>query len=223
VADAISPPPGTRDLRSVRRSIVLNAAVPALLYALSTRYLGASEVAALSIAAIFPALDSLWGVLRQRRLDVIAVIALLSIAVSMIGVAVGGSPRILLIRESFFTGALGLACFLSLLLPRPLMFYFGRQFSAGSDPVKLAHFNAGWQHPAVRRLHRVITVVWGGVFLGEFLIRVALVLTLPPVVVLAVSPFITGGIVVLAIIWTFAHVRRKVRGRVTADAAPSAG
>ena len=44
-------------------------------------------------------------------------VSLMSIAVSMIAVTLGGSPKLLLIRESFFTDAFGIACFVSLALP----------------------------------------------------------------------------------------------------------
>jgi hypothetical protein len=169
---------------------------------------------ALSIAAIFPLVDSVVGVLRTRRADLIAVLALLGIAVSLVGVALGGDPRIILIRESFLTGALGIACFGSLFLPRPLMFYFGRQFVAGDDPAKLAAWNAAYAIPAVQRVHRLITIVWGFAYAGEFALRVIMVFTLPPAVVLALSPIILGGITILTIAWTFAYARRaRERGR----------
>src|SRR5262245_34161323 len=116
------------DRRSLVRSIALNAAVPFALYSLAKSYLAASELEALAVAALFPLVDSTIGVWRARRFDIIAILALLGIAISMIGIAIGGDPRILLIRESFLTAGLGIACFISLLLPRPLMFYFGRQF-----------------------------------------------------------------------------------------------
>lgn len=217
MSDARSSATRSADLRPILRSVALNAAVPVTLYWLSKRYVTTSEVTALSIAAVFPAIGSVWSVIRRRKLDVIAALALLSIAVSMAGVALGGSPKILLIRESFFSGALGLACFLSLLMPRPLMFYFGRQFMAGDDPTRIARFNAQWRRPAVRRLHRLITMVWGTAFGGEFALRVVLILTLPPVVVLAVAPFLTGAIVALSIIWTFAYVGRRLRQGLTND------
>jgi hypothetical protein len=217
-------PPSIRamDRRPILRSLLVNGAVPALLYWLGRRSLDLSEVAALSIAAVVPAVDSLWEVARRRRLDVVAVVVLLGIGVSMVGVALGGSPRILLIRESLFTGALGAACFLSLLLPRPLMFYFARQFNAGGDPERVARFNARWQNPAVRRILRLITVVWGLVFSTEFAVRVVLVLTLPPVAVLAVAPVVTGAIVGLTMLWTFAFVRRRLRRVIAGDEAASA-
>lgn len=195
------------NIRGLLVSIVINAAIPFLLYTLTKKYISSSEVVALSIAALFPIFDSIFGIIRHRQLDLIAVLALLGIVVSLVGVLLGGDPKILLIRESFLTGALGIACFVSLLLPRPLMFYFGRQMMAGRDPVKITQFDAQWQYPYARFVHRLITVVWGIAYVGEFILRVILVYTLPVSVVLLISPFLLGGITVATIVWTFAYVR----------------
>jgi hypothetical protein len=200
----------------ILRSIVLNAAIPALLYSLTKRYVSDSDVVALSIAAIFPLVGSIGGLVRHRRMSIIAVLAVLGIAVSVGALALGGDPKILLIRESFLTGALGIACFVSLVLPRPLMFYFGREMEAGSDPAKIAAFDAESEHPAARRVHRLITTVWGIAFVGEFVLRVILVLSLPAVVVLAITPFILGGVTIATLAWTFAYVR-TVRKRAAAQ------
>jgi hypothetical protein len=202
-------------LRGFLWDIALNAGIPLLLYRLAKRYVSTSEVVALMIAATFPLAKSTFELVRRRRLDPVAVIVLLGLAVSGVGVLMGGSARLLLIRESLFTGALGLACFGSLLLPRPLMFYFGRHFLAGDDPVARAEFDASWERPAVRSVHRLITVVWGSAFLGEFAIRVALVYTLPAAAVLVLSPVLLGVITIGTFIWTFAYVRR-VRRRTAA-------
>jgi len=138
----------------------------------------------------------------------VALVSLASIAVSMIAVALGGSPKLLLIRESFFTGAFGIACLVSLALPRPLMFYFGRHFTAGRDAASIAEFDSGWQRSEFRHVARLITVVWGVASLLEFLVRVALVYTLSPAAVLVVSPIILGGPLIATIVWTFAYIRR---------------
>ena len=87
------------------------------------------------------------------------------------------------------------------------MFYFGRQFMAGRDPVKRSAFEAEWYKPGAPRVHRLITCVWGTAYVGEFIIRVIMVYTLPAAVVLLVSPFLLGGITVAVILWTFAYVR----------------
>jgi hypothetical protein len=130
------------------------------------------------------------------------------IVISMIAVTLGGSPKLLLIRESFFTGAFGVACFVSLAAPRPLLFYFARYFAAGRHPVAIAEFNKGWERPGFRRVIRVMTLVWGASSLLEFGIRVALVYTLSPSVVLVVSPIVLGALVIGTIARTFAYGKR---------------
>jgi hypothetical protein len=201
-----APPP--RLLRGLLLSIALNAVVPVLLYQWSKRTLGATELAALSAAASFPLAWSAVNLARDRSLDPVAVLALLSVVVSMIAVLLGGSPKLLLIRESLFTGTFGIACLASLLLPRPIMFYFARHFSAGRDAVAGAQFDASWQRPGFRRVMRIMTVVWGLASLLEFAIRIGLVLTLPAATVLVVSPIVLGTLVIATIWWTFAYGRR---------------
>ncbi len=214
---ARGPVPGTSGdtprapLRGFLVDVALNAGIPWLLYRLAKRYVSAAEVTALAIAATFPLAKSAVELLRRRRLDPIAILVLLGILVSGVGVLLGGSPRLLLLRESLFTGAMGLICFGSLLLPRPLMFYFGRHFVAGEDPKRRGEFDANWQRPGVPFVHRLITAVWGAAFVGEFAIRVVLIYTLPPPWVLALSPLILGAITIGTFLWTFAYVRRVRR------------
>jgi hypothetical protein len=164
------------------------------------------------VAALFPLGMSIVGLIRSRTLDPVALVSLLSILFSIVAVSLGGSTKLLLIRESLFTAAFGIVCFVSLALPRPLMFYFGRHFTAGRDQQRLAEFNAGWQRPEFRRVNRLITVVWGATSLGEFLVRVALVYTMPVAAVLVISPIISGGLLIATIVWTFAYWQR-VRAR----------
>jgi len=95
------------------------------------------------------------------------------------------------------------------------MFYFGRHVVAGDDPDRRAQFDASWQRPGVRFVHRLITGVWGAAFVGEFALRVALVYTLLPAWVLVISPILLGAITIGTLTWTFVYVRR-VRRRAEA-------
>ncbi|MGI9058954.1 MAG: VC0807 family protein [Ktedonobacteraceae bacterium] len=195
------------NIRGFLPSILINGAVPLAIYLILKHY-NYSDLIALSASVLFPVIGSVISIVRQHTLDLIAAIALAGIAVSIIAVFLGGDPKILLIRESFITGALGIACFVSLLFPRPLMFYFGRYFATANDPAKRAKYNELWRYPYFRFVNRVITVVWGVSYAGEFILRVILVYTLPTAVVLAVSPIILGGLTILTIVWTFAYARR---------------
>ena len=191
--------------------MAFDAGIPWGCYQLSMTYLSHSEVVALLVASIFPALKSLYGLLRRREFDPVNVLILSGLLFGLAALWVGGSARLLLVRESLFTGAFGLACLVSLLLPsrRPLMFFFGRFFAAGRDPVRRAWFDQSWQYPSARRAHRRITLVWGLLFVGEFSFRVLLIYTVSPATVLAVSPIVLGTATLLMVLWTFAYAARS--------------
>jgi hypothetical protein len=197
-------------LRSALPSLVVDGLCPFLTYELLTSYVpGMSQVVALGLGAMFPAVSGIVSIVRRRHLDIVGAVVLIGIAVSIAATIAGGDPKLLLIRESFVTGALGLVCLLSLLWPRPLMFYIGRQFSAGQDQALIEEFNGLWQYPGARRTFRVLTGVWAIVWIAEFGLRVVMVWTLSVSEVLAISPFVFNGITLGLIAWTIAYVRRR--------------
>jgi hypothetical protein len=206
-------------LGSIVWGIVLNAIIPVVLYKLSKRYLSHSEVTALVIATTFPLGKSIFDLVRREQVDPISIVVLLGIATDGVALLFGGSPRLLLVRESLFTGAFGFACFVSLLLPRPMMFYFGRHFMAGTDPQRQARFNAAWQLPQVRFCHRLITSVWGCVFVGELILRIILIYRVPAATVLVISPILIGALTIVTMIWAFSYGHR-VRLRALAQVNP---
>src|SRR5262249_5766252 len=97
-------------VRSLICDIVRNATIPAVLYLFAKHLLSAGEVRALLWATIFPLVKSVYDLARHREIDPVAVLILLGLAASLIAVLFQGDARLLLIRESFFTGAFGLAC-----------------------------------------------------------------------------------------------------------------
>jgi hypothetical protein len=195
---------------SARGAIIdaaLNAVIPTIVYQFAHRH-GVGDSGALGYAAIYPALVAIGGIVWRRTLDPIAAIVLFGLIVSGVGLLVGGGPQILLIRESFVTGALGVLCFVSLLFPRPLMFYFGRWFATRGDREKSAAYDQLWERVHFRAANRLITIVWGFAFTGEFALRVVMAYTLPIPVVLVLGPVALGVITTLTILWTFAYSRR---------------
>jgi hypothetical protein len=201
--------------------IALNAIVPVVLYKLSKHYWSSSELTALLIATTFPVGKSVFDLWRRGQVDPVSIVVVLGIAANGVALFFGGSPRLLLVRESIFTGAFGLACFFSLLLPRPMMFYFARHFIAGADPQRQARFNAGWQLREVRFCHRLITTVWGCVFVGELILRVVLIYHASTATVLIVSPALLGTLTIAAMIWAFSYGRRvRLRALAQLDQIP---
>jgi len=166
---------------------------------------------ALGIGAVFPAAKGFIDLTRRKHVDIIGAIVLVGIAVSIVSLLVSASPRLFLIRESFVTGAVGLLALTSFLWKRPMLFYVGRQFSTGNDPAAVAHFNQLWERAEARRVFRLLTAVWAFGWLGEFGLRIVMVLTLSVPQVLLLSPFVFNGITFGLIAWTLAYVRRQQR------------
>lgn len=208
-------------------SILLNGVAPYVLYQALTGQ-GVPIVNALAITAIFPVIGLVVGWVRTRHLDTLAIIALVLIVIGQITGLAFQAPAVFLIKESFVTGALGVACLISLLLPRPAMFYVGRYFASGGNPAVAQRYNALWQYPYFRFTQRLITTVWAAAYIAEALIRLALVRALGTskqgvATILAISPLLLGGVTLLALAWTFWYVRRSVaKGRQQALAAQAA-
>ena len=186
----------------------LSTMVPLAVYYISRRYLKASDFTSLVYATIYPVGKSIFDLARQKQVNPVSVLVVLGILTSMGALFLGGSTRILLIRESLLTAIFGLTCFVSLLLPRPLMFYFGRYFIAGSDAGKVASFNRNWAIPQVRRTHRLITTVWGCALLGEFAIRTWMVFHLSTAAVLSAAPVLFNATILLTFFWTMRRAKK---------------
>lgn len=173
---------------------------------------GVAVVPALALGSVFPAFGVALGGVRRRRMDGVGVLVLLLIAVGAVSTLLTGSARVALVKESFFTGLLGLLYLGSLFAPRPLTFYFGRRFRAGDDEAAIAHWNGLWRYESFRRANRFMTVVWGVVLVVEAGVRVALVYALPVGVMQAVSAPLALVVIALLVLWTVrygARVRRR--------------
>ncbi|HEY7060400.1 MAG TPA: VC0807 family protein [Chloroflexota bacterium] len=209
------------NLRGLLPSLLLNVVVPVVVYRLLDSR-GVAALPALMATALGPVVGILFGWTRTRRLDVIGAISLIFIAVGMATSFLSADPLFFLIKESFLTGLFGLVCFASLaLLPRPLMFYIGRQFVAGDNPALAARFDTYWQYPLFRAAQRRITMAWGVAYVVEAGVRVLLALTLPISIFLVVSPLLAMAVTVAMIAWTFAYSRQTAQRGVALVAAPT--
>lgn len=195
----------------IRRFIptIIEGSIPFATYMLVKGTLHTSDVVALSVGALIPAAIGTVRFIRNRHVDIMGMMILLGIVGSIVAVLIGGSPQILLIRESFVGALFGLAFLISMFMPRPLMFYMVRHFRAGNNAVRLAVFNASWQQPATQRKFRTLTLVWGLGTIGEFALRVAMVYTLSIPVVLTLSSIVFPAIYALMGLWSMWYLRRK--------------
>jgi hypothetical protein len=198
-------------MRGLAYSIIINGVLPYVIYQLLKSYTHTSDFWALVASGVPPLLDALVSVIRKGHIDFLSGFVLLTIVVSVIPVLFGGSARLLLVRESLVTGAFGVAYLVSLLLPRPMMFYFARYFATGNHPENMAWFNGLWQIAGFRHGMRLMTTVWGAGLVVEAAIRIPLAFTLPIAHFLIISPFIGYGFYGGLMVWTMIYSRAMRR------------
>jgi hypothetical protein len=181
-------------------TLLPNVVLPWLIYQVLTGR-GVSTINALIATAVVPLATSLYGWLRDRRIDALGIMTLAFVVVGLVTSLISGDPIFYLVKESLLTGVWGLILLGSLLASRPLTFYFGRQFISGGDPDKAAWFDRLWERPPFRRMQRLICIMWGVGLVAEALLRVVLVYVLPIPTFLLVSQvmaFAVMGLLMLA-------------------------
>ncbi|MFL9907146.1 VC0807 family protein [Paraburkholderia sp. RL17-337-BIB-A] len=198
--------------------LAVNFLLPWLAYRLALPHLG--ETGALIASAVPPIVWSLIELLRFRRVDALSVMVVAGIVLSVAAMAVGGSPRMLLLRESLVSGAVGVVFLLSLPMRRPLIFYLARATVAREMEGGAERFEALWRaRPALVGAMRLMTLVWGVGLTGETALRAWMALTWPIERFLVVSPLIGYGIYGALTLWTLWY-RKTMRSRVEAHVQP---
>jgi hypothetical protein len=225
--DMSVPEPGARTtstdrgrLRSLLPIAVFDIAGPLVAYQL-LRSNGASEVTALVLSGVFPAVWVAVTVVRHRRLDVIGALVLLGIAVGTVLGLASGNARLYLIEGSVPTAIFALVCLGSLWTSRPLMYRFAVEFM-GQDTPRGRDFAGRWQYPGFRHAFRVITAVWGVAYLAEAAARVVIVETTPAGTALTISKVMPYAVAAVLVAWMIAygqHARRQGERAARADRA----
>jgi|ERR1700736_567842 hypothetical protein len=205
IANSSIPSSASRKL-SLVVEVAVNFLFPFLVYHFTKDRFG--ETNGLLLSSIPPILWSVFGVIRFRRLDAVSVIVVLGILISLGIFALGGSPRMLLVRESLITGVVGTLLLGSLVLPRPLMFYVAQATAAQHSPEDAQNFGALWARPSFVKCMYRLTLVWGLGLLFEACVRVGLAWSIAIEQFLVISPIIAYAVYFCLFGWTFWYVRK---------------
>ena len=168
-------------------TLAFDIAAPTALYYL-LHGIGASNLAALSIAAILPALAALYKLAVKRQVDALALVVLATIVVSLVTSVIAHSPRFLLARDGLVTGLWGFWFIATLRARRPAAFLFARPLMEGRRVFGSKSWDSLWQTEAqFRRIWQVSTVIWGLATLADAVIRIVMAYSLPVEVVPALG------------------------------------
>jgi len=184
-----------------------NFLAPYLVYQLlHTQY---GDTIALIASAIPPLLWSIYELIKTRRLDAISILVIASILFTLAATGMGGSARLIQVREALVTGLVGVMFLTSLAFPRPMIFYLARATMARNTEAGAASFEAIWNKPGVPHSFRILTIVWGLGLIVQTALMVYLAYIWTISRYLLISPILGYGIIGLLLLWSFAYIARR--------------
>ncbi|MFJ7626121.1 VC0807 family protein [Streptomyces sp. NPDC097595] len=178
-AGATAPIERRKALVDSLKPLLVDVALPlAAYYALKAA--GLSTFGALAWSSVVPALRTVWGAVRERRLNGLAALMVSVNAVSLLLGLVSGDPRLMLLKDSAVSSVIGLAFLVTALRGRPML-------SAGLRPWLTrgeAGKTAAWERlsagsPAFHRAEIRFSAIWGGALLTECAVRAVGAYTVP--------------------------------------------
>jgi hypothetical protein len=183
---------------------------PLLLYFLARSYVD-SDVVALAISAVVPAVVTVVAAAWRRQARLLSALAVVGVGVALAATAMtGGSSLPLKLYRPLVTSVVGLVVLLSALLRRPLLVPVLDRLAGRVPMVRLS-----------RRTATVVTVIIGVSFLGEALATVSLALTMSTAAFLIASRLVRITVFVAGAAVTVWYLRRQA-GRPTGATAENA-
>jgi hypothetical protein len=227
--------PGAR--RVDRRAMVMNLLLTvifdvglAIVAFNVAKNLGANDQIAYLVSGIGPLTMMVVTWVRARTLSGASAVILLFLLLSAATAFIGGTDfRQLIAKDSLVTGGFGVACLVSLLFPRPLMFYFGAKFATDGTKEGLQYWSGLWQYPEFRRSQYLINNVWGIGFLIEAAIRVFVAYTVSSVqlanAIATIIPwvFLAGLLTFTVTIGKRSRAAGEARSRAATAPSPAVG
>jgi MFS family permease len=206
-------------LLALGRSLLISAFAPWLVYVLVRPHVG-SATEALAIGGAIPAAWALLRLAFTRKVEWLAVISAAVFAVTLVvSLLSGGSALPLKLRYTVTTGAMGLACVISIMIRRPLPLALAR-LPGLHDPDRAALIEQRFRAPRRRRRLTVVTGLFGVTLLIDAAVRAILAFTLPTTTFLAASPVASWVIVGAGVALLVLYLRHtRIRGQADPDAA----
>jgi hypothetical protein len=194
-------------LRRMLPNLLVNAVAPLVINILAGPYM--STIDALLLASSVPALFTVGSLIWKKHIDAVGVLVVVSLLLSAVFALLFRSPRLLLLQGSAVSGLFGVALLVSLLLPRPVLFYIVRSILTQNDAHRLASFNADWAFPQVRSFYRTLTAVWGCLTVAQLLVTAVLAFTLPISLMLVLGPILNFAAITPAAHWSMHYFRKN--------------
>lgn len=168
---------------------------------------------ALIASAAPPLLWSLYELVKTRRLDAVSVVVVGAILLTVGATFMGGSARLIQMREALVTGAVGAMFLATLAMKKPMIFYLARAIMARGTAEGAQAYELVWVQPGVPQVFRLLTLVWGFGLMLQTGCMCWLAWIWPIGRYLLISPFISFGIFGLLMFWSLGYIARRPAAR----------
>lgn len=193
----------------VLRILGLDLVGPLVVYRIC-RGAGVSEVWSLAISATPPAVGVVGDWVRRRAPGVMGAVVLGGIGLSVLLAGLSDDPKMILLKGAALTAAFGLACVVSMVGRRPLIFYFAQAFYGGRHSAEGARLDAGHDRYREARFYwRTVTAGWGIAYLLEATVLYLVIQSAATGAALTFSrtvPWLVFGLLLAWTIWWGARV-----------------
>ncbi|KDN23872.1 VC0807 family protein [Amycolatopsis rifamycinica] len=203
---------------SLVKTLAIEIAVPLGVY-YGLHSLGASDFTALALAGVFPLARTLHQFAKDRTLNGLALVVLVTNVVGMLLTFVSGDARMMIAKDSLGSGVTGLVILVSACTAAPIMTKTMRPFLTRGK----AENEAAWERlsgtPEFDSILRRCSVIWGIGFALESAVRIVGAFTLPVSTMVWLSTVIFAGAFAVIMVVS-GKVAEKAGKLIAADARP---
>ena len=160
------------------KTLAIEIAVPTGVY-YGLHSLGASDFTALAVAGVFPLARTLYQFAKDRTLNGLALVVLVTNVVGMLLTFVSGDARMMIAKDSLGSGITGLVILASAFTAAPIMTRTMRPFLTRGKAENEAAWERLGRNEAFNAILRRCSVIWGIGFVLESTVRIVGAFTLP--------------------------------------------
>ena len=200
-------------LGSLLQTLGVEIAVPLGVY-YGLHSLGASDFTALALAGVFPLARTLYQFAKNRTINGLALVVLVTNVVGMLLTFVSGDARMMIAKDSIGSGITGLVILISAFTAQPIMTKALRPFLTHGKADHEAAWDRLQNNDRFTTVVRRSSYIWGVGFVLESAARVAGAFTLPIATMVWLSTVVFVG--TFAVIMLVAGASAKEAGEMVA-------
>jgi hypothetical protein len=186
-------------IRALLPTLIVDAGGTTLVYFLLMPHFPETSILPVLGASLVPLASNIVNFVRRRSFDIIGLIILLGLLVGQLPALFGSSQRLLLLRESFLTGLIGVVLIVTtFVMRRPIFYWIMREFLTANDSLPEEHFEILWRTAYFRHGCRTVTIAWGVLLIGEFFLRAFMVMRMNIAFVLGAAPVLLTLLLLIA-------------------------